>query len=632
MVDNIFSRRRLQNRKLLRRAQLLALALLVANLCFAPLSAFVRAQEMDSARNDSSERPNEKSEARRTVKNKISMEAETEDAAAALENEASQPAYNNQALLSATRPRLVSSRLMASEPVEKPKAEPEKPAANILNLSPPQLSSEQGRPGSLNVYLMTEYRRDEIKYTGKPSLTFQFPNPVPPFSVPDAPIFFVPSAFEPNDEIFTGYGSATVKDFGFEKLRFDAQVSFRFTADLDGTTVASPFIGTRDAFRQRRIYEPLTFYTDVRGFLSDDGATRFTARIGRQNIYGAGSFLRMDGGTFTINNPRYTLDVYGGRRVSFYSDPRERGIIGENFLFRPTERTTLRYDFLHYIDNSHNLEVRHGIGESWIFDSSLFLIDEHPVDLNFGAHYLPSAGKTRVNFNFLQKLSSHDFFYDQAFRSFARNPENQIRFLFFPIPPTGEVFNGNGRLNLFQINPYTQFYVDGYRYLTQKLGVGGTVWMRKVNDTDEEGPFDNSFQEYHVNADYFPSSAFEIGTEYRYRHLSREDPERAQFFFDIGREGEKTFHEVYANAAYHMLNTRLTLEGGLFYRRFDTQSRLINLEGADTTGYTAGVRWRIARNYKLLLEYGFDKELAFLNPDIDYTQQFRIRFEWRFNR
>jgi opacity protein-like surface antigen len=168
--------------------------------------------------------------------------------------------------------------------------------------------------------------------------------------------------------------------------------------------------------------------------------------------------------------------------------------------------------------------------------------------------------------------------------------------------------------------------------LTQKFGVGGTLWVRKVNDREDEGPFDNSFQEYHVNADYFPTSALEVGAEYRFRHLSRDNPEHAQFFFDIGREGEKKFHEVYANAAYHFLGSRLTLEGGLFYRRFDTQSRLISLEGADTTGYTAGIKWRIARDYKLLLEYGFDKELAFLNPDIDYTQQFRVRFEWRFNR
>lgn len=607
--------------KFSRCARLLSLALVIASLCSAPLSPIVCGRDKSGSQHIS----DSKSESKQEAKDNIRIEAEASDSSS---TDAAQPENADKNLLFATRPRLVSSPPAAVSL----KPEAEKRSTSILNTSAPQLSSEQSRPGSLSLYFMSEYRRDEIKYTGKPSLALQFPNPVPPFSVPDAPIFFVPSAFEPNDEQFVGYASATIKDFGFERLRFDANVSFRYSADLDGTTEASPFIGIRDAFRQRRLFEPLTFYTDIRGFLSDDKASQFTVRAGRQYIYGAGTSLRMDGATFTVNHSKFELDLYGGRRVTFYSDPRERGVVGGNFLFRPGERTTVRYDLLHYIDNSHNLEIRHGLGESWILDGSLFSVDEHPVDLNIGAHYLPPTGKTRVNFNFLQKLSSNDFFYDQTFRAFARNPENQIFFRFFPLPPTGQPFNGNGRLNLFQINPYTQFYVDGYRYLTQKFAVGGTAWLRKVNDRDEEGPFDNSFQEFHVNADYFPSSAFEVGTEYRYRHLSRENPEQAHFFFDIGREGEKTFHEVYANGAYHFLNSRLTLEGGLFYRRFDTQSRLISLDGADTTGYTAGVKWRIARNYKVLLEYGFDRELAFLNPDIDYTQQFRVRFEWRFNR
>lgn len=600
--------------KFSRCARILSLALVIASLCSAPLSAIVFGDN--------------KSESKPDGKDGVKIEL---DAAESSSVGAAQPAAANN-LLFATRPRMVSVGSTTSPVVEIPKPEAEKPVPNILNTAAPQVSREQNRPGSFSFYLMSEYRRDEIKYTGKPSLTNQFPNPVPPFSVPDAPIFFVPSAFEPNDEQFVGYASATIKDFGFERIRFDANISFRYSADLDGTTDASPFIGIRDAFRQRRIFEPLTFYTDVRGLLSDTNSSQLTVRAGRQYIYSAGTSVRMDGATFSLNHPKFELDVFGGRRVTFYSDPEERGVVGENFLFRPSERTTIRYDFLHYIDNSHNLEVRHGLGESWIVDGSLFMIDEHPVDLNIGAHYLPPAGKTRINFNFLQKLSSNDFFYDQAFRAFAKNPENQIFFRFFPLPPTGEPFNGNGRLNLFQINPYTQFYVDGYRYLTQKFAVGGTAWIRKVNDRDEEGPFDNSFQEFHANADYFPNSAFEVGSEYRYRHLSRENPENAEFFFDIRREGEKSFHEIYLNGAYHLLNSRLTFEGGLFYRRFDTQSRLISLDGLDTTGYTAGIKWRFARNYKVLLEYGFDRELAFLNPDIDYTQQFRVRFEWRFNR
>ncbi|HSE37451.1 MAG TPA: hypothetical protein VLG74_09130 [Blastocatellia bacterium] len=491
-------------------------------------------------------------------------------------------------------------------------------------------SADPRRVPSFSLYFMSEYRRDEIKYTGQPTLALQFPAPVPPFSVPDAPIFFVPSAFEPNDEQLVGYLSATVKDFGIGRLRMDTQVSLRYSGDLDRTTEASPFLGIRDNFVGRRILEPITFFADLRGISPDDWSTKLSLRVGRQYVYGA-TPLRVDGATISIDHPRFSLDLFGGRRVTFYSDPRERAVIGENFVYRASENTTIRYDFAHYIDNAHRLEVRHVLGESWILNGSLFLIDADPVDLNLGATYLSPGARTRVTMDFLQKLTDNDFIYDQSYRAVARNPENQFQFRFFPLPPTGQLFDAAGRLNLGRIDPYTQFHVDGYRNLTSKIGVGGTVWVRKVNSRADEGPFDNSFQELRANADYYPSAAFECGTEYRYRHLSRANPEQATMFDDISREGEKTFHEVYANSAYHVLDSRLTLEGGLFYRRFDTQSRLISLNGMDTIGYSAGVKWRV-RNYKVALEYGFDRELSFLNPDIDNTQSFRVRFEWRFSR
>ena len=500
-----------------------------------------------------------------------------------------------------------------------------------LGVTSQQPAVEPSRPASFNFYFMSEYRRDEIKYTGKQSLALQFPSPVPPFSVPDAPIFFVPTAFEPNDEQFVSYVSATVKDIGIGRFRMDTQVSFRYSADLDGSTEASPFLGIRDNFVGRRIFEPLTFFADLKGLAPESWSTKLSLRVGRQYVYGA-TPLRMDGATLLIDHPRFSLDLFGGRRATFYSDPGERAVGGGNFVFRANENTTIRYDFAHYIDNAHTLEVRHLRGESWILNGSLFLIDVDPVDLNLGATYMSPGARTRVTMNFLQKLTDNDFIYDQSYRAMARNLENQFRFRFFPLPPTGQLFDAAGRLNLGRINPYSQFYVDAYRNLTSKIGVGGTAWVRKGNSRDDEGPFDNSFQEFRVHADYYPSSAFEAGTEYRYRHLSRANPNQATTFDDIRREGEKVFHEIYANSAYHLLNSRLTVEGGLFYRRFDTQSRLISLNGMDTIGYSGGVKWRVARDYKLSLEYGFDRELAFLNPDIDNTQSVRIRFEWRFNR
>jgi hypothetical protein len=591
------------------------LALLCLSLSFGPIGAAIRAQQQGSA--DPAAQPKEQD-----LKSGLKLEPETEDCSAKPD------AVNRSLPLSTALPAFSFSRTASKAGVKLGSLEA-KPAAPALNLS--QLPGDRTRAGVADIYLMLEYRRDEMHYTGEPTNTFVFPEPVPPFSVPDSPIHFLPSAFEPNDEQLIGYVSARVKDYGFERLRFNTQVSFRYWGDLDGTSLASPFQNLKDAFRGRRVFEPLTAYTDIGGFMSDDRLSTFNVRVGRQFVYGAET-VRLDGAAFSIDHARFELDLFGGRRVTFYSDPEERATFGGNFLFRATERTSFGYDVLHYVDTSHRFQFRHAIGESWIADGNFFLLDDSPIDLAGQAHYFSPDGNTRLTFSLLQKLSSDDFIYDFTYRDFARNPENQVRRILFPLPPTGVPSHGNERLSLFEINPYTQFYVDGYRSLSQKFGVGGTVWVRHVNDGDDRGPFDNSFQEFRASADYFASAAFEAGGEYRFRNLTREDPEQAESFDDIRREGETRFHELYATAAYHFPNSRFTLEGGLFYRRFSTQSRLISLDGVDTLGWTGAFKWRIARNYKLLLEYGRDDELAFINPDIDYTQSFRVRFEWRFNR
>ena len=128
----------------------------------------------------------------------------------------------------------------------------------------PQLVDSPGRPGTFSVYMMTEYRRDEISFTGKPSTTLQFPIPIQGPIVPGGPQF-VPEAFEPNDQQFIGYTSTTYRDFGFERVRFDVAASFRYTADLDGATTASPFLTLLDTFTGRQVFEPLTAYADIHG-------------------------------------------------------------------------------------------------------------------------------------------------------------------------------------------------------------------------------------------------------------------------------------------------------------------------------------------------------------------------------
>jgi|GEM_PF-2366572 len=487
------------------------------------------------------------------------------------------------------------------------------------------------RPGVIDAYIMAEYRRDEMKFTGNPTRTFVFNAAPGNFFVPNPQFQVVPGAFEPNDEQMIGYASVGLKDYGFDRLRLDTRASFRYIADIDRQTAASPFLNIINSFHGFRDPQVLSLYTDMIGILSDDRETRFSVRVGRQFIYGAET-VHVDGVTLSFSHPRFELDVFGGRRSTFYSDTEERAIVGQNFLARITPRTIFRYDFLHYVQNSHRFQVRHGIGESWFIESNFFLLDRSAVDLTVGAHYFPGDGKTRISFNALQKLSSSDFIYDYTFRALARNPENRIRRIFFPLPVPRQTENAQTRLNLLPIHPYTQFYFDIYRNLTDKVGVGGSFWIRGMNHDRDEGAFNNSFQEFRANADYLPWRGVEFGGEYRYRHVSHSNPEQARFFFDIRREGETAFHEIYGTASYRFPDDRLALEGGIFYRRFNTQSRLISLKGLDATGFIGGVAWRITNNYKVRFEYGIDDEMPFFNPDIKYTQSFRVRFEWRFSR
>src|ERR1044072_3068028 len=102
--------------KFSRCARLISLALVIASLCSAPLSAFVYGDN--------------KSESKQDAKDGVKIELDASESSSA---ETSQPANADKNLLLATRPRLVSSRLAAPPVVEIPKPEAEKPSANILN-------------------------------------------------------------------------------------------------------------------------------------------------------------------------------------------------------------------------------------------------------------------------------------------------------------------------------------------------------------------------------------------------------------------------------------------------------------------------------------------------------------------
>src|SRR4051812_30182953 len=154
MLNNVFSQGRLMSNKFSRCGRLLSLALVIASLCSAPLSAIAGGQDKtDSQQKTVSDKPDDKSESKQALKDKVKIEAEAQDSSHILKTEASQSGNADNNELAATRPRWASPSLTSPRASESFKPEAEKRSANAMNMSAPQLSSES-RPGSFSLYFM----------------------------------------------------------------------------------------------------------------------------------------------------------------------------------------------------------------------------------------------------------------------------------------------------------------------------------------------------------------------------------------------------------------------------------------------------------------------------------------------
>src|SRR5258708_38063292 len=60
------------------------------------------------------------------------------------------------------------------------------------------------------------------------------------------------------------------------------------------------------------------------------------------------------------------------------------------------------------------------------------------------------------------------------------------------------------RLYLGPISPYTQFTVESDRSLTPALRLGAALWVRRLTDNNEQGPFDTAFQDHRAHSNRFP--------------------------------------------------------------------------------------------------------------------------------
>jgi hypothetical protein len=334
--------------------------------------------------------------------------------------------------------------------------------------------------------------------------------------------------------------------------------------------------------------------------------------LGRQAVYGAEMAL-LDGANLTIGRRAMALTLFAGRRVSFFGDPDQRAIGGANAIFRIGRNASLELQTLWYVKGENAIAYRQRIGTAWLFSSYFRAYGGAPVDFSAQGIYSPGSGKTSVRLMFFEKLTNRDYIYDYTLAARERDR-----------------FNTESRLYLGPLSPHTQFAIEANRTVTATLRLGGAVWLRRLNNDRDQGPFDTSFQDYRVHANLFPARKAAVSLEYHQHDSDRLSPANAILFDDVSRSGETSVKDITGQISRTFGEGRLSLNGGAYYRRIDMQDRFYLMNGLHQSGWLTGAWWRLDRRTRLYGDYNLDNDFFLFYPSLKNSRILRVGIDWKY--
>lgn len=480
-------------------------------------------------------------------------------------------------------------------------------------LSLPQKSYEAGPAGDfLNHFFMdtrTEYLRTQTYFTGLPTLTGVIDAPPSPIFNPAGIPY--PNAFQPSTNVmysFLNWGTR-----GWLSDRVNTNFSFAYAQDLTHTTDASPQLSIIDTFGSNRRLELTAGYIEINGRPTDGLFAGTSLRLGRQYVYGA-ELAEMDGASFTVDRSRYSWTVYAGRRFSYFSDPDQRAMGGGNFLYRLGENSSVEYQTFYYIRGTNLVRYRRVFRNTWLFNAGFRMVGSYPTDFTADAFWSPSDGKTSLRLSFAQKITDKDYFYDYTYDARDLDPHNPLL-----------------RLNLGPLNPFTQFVVEASRAITSRLRVGGSVWVRQLNDRQDAGPFDTTFQDYRVHAQFLPGKKTDVFLDYHIRNSDdRTSSVTPTQFDDLSTTGETQVQDISLEVGRVFMGGRLKLKAGGFYRQLNFRDLFTIITDARDKGVLGNASFNLDTHTRLFLDYDLDTDYPVFRPSIQNSQTFRFGMTWKF--
>ena len=453
----------------------------------------------------------------------------------------------------------------------------------------------------------SEYIRQETSFSGLPTPTSVINVERGEIANPDGIPF--PFAFQPNtDHIYSFMNWGTR---GWLSPKLNTNFSFRYRQDLTHVERGSPSLSILNSFDENRRLELLSGTVEIQDLASSGAFAGSSLRIGRQYVYGA-ELASLDGASLTLPHGRFSVTLFGGRRFTYYSDPVQRAMGGGNLLIRLPGESSLEYQALFYVKGSHTVAFRKRIAPDWLLRTYYKMIGGSPIDYSAQVMYLPGHGRSMVRVSFFQKLSDDDFFYDYTVIARDRDPFNRLM-----------------RLNLGPLSPYSQVMVQGRREVLPRVRLGGSFWIRRLNDSQDQNPFLASFEDYRFNLQTFPQRQTELFLEFHQRDTDRLGPLGVTEFDDVSRSGETRVQDFTGELRRTIGEDRLVLTGGAFYRRIALQNRFFFIENARVFGVLGGFSLRLNQRSRLYLDYSLDDDFFIFRPSVRRAHLLRLGVHWR---
>ena len=454
----------------------------------------------------------------------------------------------------------------------------------------------------------TDYWRYSTSFTGLPTATnvisAPFTGDFNPNGIP------YPLAFQPDANrvyAFVDWGTR-----GWLSDRVNTHFSYRYAQDVTPVSTAAPAANLIETFPGNRNFELTQATVEIDGKSTDGLWAGTSLTLGRQYVYGA-ELAALDGASFNINRERFSVTVFGGRRFSNFSDPVQRGLGGANIVFRLSKDASIEYDGLWYIRGSNSVAFRKRLATNWLVSSYFRAYGGSPVDLSMQALYTPRDGRTTLRFGFFQKLTDRDYYYDYTYLAASRDPYTLL-----------------SRLYVGPISPYSQFTADLHRTVGGRLRFGGSLWIRRLNDSSAQGQFDTSFQDYRVHAQLFGLRRTETMLEYHQRNSDRLAPSNTTSFDDIRASGETRVQDVTAEMRRSFYERRVGVSGGVYYRRIQFQDAFYDRIHAHQSGFLAWAWIRLDPRTRLYCDYNLDNDFFLYRPSIANSRILRLGLSWKY--